>query len=62
MGFRINTNVAALNAKANSDLNAKSLDSSLARLSSGLRINSQQMMLQGWHSRFFAFSSNLGQA
>ncbi|WP_436785929.1 hypothetical protein [Campylobacter jejuni] len=33
MGFRINTNVAALNAKANSDLNAKSLDSSLARLS-----------------------------
>ncbi|WP_417903870.1 flagellin A [Campylobacter sp. LH-2024] len=40
MGFRINTNVAALNAKANSDLNAKSLDQSLARLSSGLRINS----------------------
>ena len=40
MGFRINTNVAALNAKANSDLNAKSLDNSLARLSSGLRINS----------------------
>ena len=40
MGFRINTNVAALNAKANSDLNSKSLDNSLARLSSGLRINS----------------------
>ena len=40
MGFRINTNVAALNAKANSDLNSKSLDASLARLSSGLRINS----------------------
>ncbi|EAI6833054.1 flagellin A [Campylobacter coli] len=40
MGFRINTNVAALNAKANSDLNSKSLDQSLARLSSGLRINS----------------------
>ena len=40
MGFRINTNVAALNAKANSDLNARSLDQSLARLSSGLRINS----------------------
>ncbi|EAK0561737.1 flagellin A [Campylobacter jejuni] len=40
MGFRINTNVAALNAKANSDLNAKSLDASLSRLSSGLRINS----------------------
>ncbi|HED6587426.1 flagellin N-terminal helical domain-containing protein [Campylobacter coli] len=40
MGFRINTNVAALNAKANSDLNSKALDQSLARLSSGLRINS----------------------
>ncbi|ELJ3786314.1 flagellin A [Campylobacter coli] len=40
MGFRINTNVAALNAKANADLNSKSLDASLSRLSSGLRINS----------------------
>ncbi|HED6598203.1 TPA: flagellin, partial [Campylobacter coli] len=40
MGFRINTNVAALNAKANADLNSKALDQSLARLSSGLRINS----------------------
>ncbi|OOX97306.1 flagellin, partial [Campylobacter coli] len=34
------TNVAALNAKANSDLNSRALDQSLARLSSGLRINS----------------------
>ncbi|EPQ8009114.1 flagellin [Campylobacter jejuni] len=40
MGFRINTNVAALNAKANADLNSKNLDASLSRLSSGLRINS----------------------
>ncbi|ENY5662768.1 flagellin [Campylobacter coli] len=40
MGFRINTNVAALNAKANADLNSKSLNASLSRLSSGLRINS----------------------
>ncbi|ECR3230483.1 flagellin, partial [Campylobacter coli] len=40
MGFRINTNVAALNAKANSDLNSRALDQSLSRLSSGLRINS----------------------
>ncbi|GAA7236106.1 flagellin [Helicobacter pylori] len=40
MGFRINTNVGALNAKANADLNSKALDQSLARLSSGLRINS----------------------
>ncbi|EAJ5187552.1 flagellin A, partial [Campylobacter jejuni] len=30
----------ALNAKANADLNSKSLDASLSRLSSGLRINS----------------------
>lgn len=40
MGFRINTNVGALNAKANADLNSKNLDASLSRLSSGLRINS----------------------
>ncbi|MDO4674766.1 flagellin hook IN motif-containing protein, partial [Campylobacter sp.] len=40
MGFRINTNVGALNAKANADLNNKSLDTALQRLSSGFRINS----------------------
>lgn len=40
MGFRINTNVAALNAKANTDLNSNALDKALARLSSGFRINS----------------------
>ncbi|MCX2683911.1 flagellin, partial [Campylobacter sp. MIT 21-1685] len=40
MGFRINTNVGALNAKANSDLNNRTLDTTLARLSSGFRINS----------------------
>lgn len=40
MGFCINTNVGALNAKANADLNSKNLDASLSRLSSGLRINS----------------------
>ncbi|MBT0833816.1 flagellin, partial [Campylobacter lari] len=40
MGFRINTNVASLNAQVNAGLNSRNLDSSLARLSSGLRINS----------------------
>ncbi|HEB7537189.1 TPA: flagellin, partial [Campylobacter coli] len=40
MGFRINTNIGALNAHANSVVNANALDKSLGRLSSGLRINS----------------------
>ncbi|HEG2911605.1 TPA: flagellin A [Campylobacter jejuni] len=40
MGFRINTNIGALNAHANSVVNARELDKSLSRLSLGLRINS----------------------
>lgn len=40
MGFRINTNVASLNAQNNANLNSRALDNSLSRLSSGLRINS----------------------
>ncbi|HEG2794584.1 TPA: flagellin A [Campylobacter jejuni] len=40
MGFRINTNIGALNAHANSVVNVRELDKSLSRLSSGLRINS----------------------
>jgi flagellin len=39
MGFRINTNVAALNAHANSQMNNRALNDSLEKLSSGLRIN-----------------------
>lgn len=39
MGFRINTNVAALNAHTNATMNNRNLDNSLAKLSSGLRIN-----------------------
>lgn len=39
MGFRLNTNVAALNAHSNSVKNNNELDNSLSRLSSGLRIN-----------------------
>ena len=39
MGFRINTNIAALNAHTNAVMNNRNLDSSLSKLSSGLRIN-----------------------
>jgi len=39
MGFRINTNVAAMNSLAITNMNNRSLDNSLSKLSSGLRIN-----------------------
>jgi len=39
MGFRINTNIAAMNAHRNSVQNNVALNKSLQRLSSGLRIN-----------------------
>jgi flagellin len=39
MGFRINTNIAAMNSHTNAVMNNRSLDSSLEKLSSGLRIN-----------------------
>jgi len=39
MGFRINTNVAALNAHNAATINNRNLDNSLSKLSSGLRIN-----------------------
>ena len=39
MGFRINTNVAALTAQTSAAINNRNLDSSLSKLSSGLRIN-----------------------
>ena len=39
MGFRINTNVAALNAHTYGVMNNRELNSSLSKLSSGLRIN-----------------------
>ncbi|NPA54790.1 MAG: flagellin B, partial [Epsilonproteobacteria bacterium] len=39
MGFRINTNVAALNAHANGVANNRAINNSLEKLSSGLRIN-----------------------
>jgi len=39
MGFRINTNIGAMNAHRNATMNNIQLDKSLNRLSSGLRIN-----------------------
>ena len=39
MGFRINTNIAALSSHTSATMNNRSLDNSLAKLSSGLRIN-----------------------
>jgi flagellin len=39
MGFRINTNVGAMNAHRNATMNNIQLDKSLNSLSSGLRIN-----------------------
>ncbi len=39
MGFRINTNIAAMNAHTNATINNRHLDNSLSKLSSGLRIN-----------------------
>lgn len=39
MGFRINTNIGAMTAHTSATMNNKSLDNSLSRLSSGLRIN-----------------------
>ncbi len=40
MGFRINTNIAAMNSHTNATMTNRALDSSLSKLSSGLRINS----------------------
>jgi len=39
MGFRINTNIGAMNAHMSATNNNKELDNALSRLSSGLRIN-----------------------
>ena len=39
MGFRINTNIAALSSHQSATVNNRNLDNSLSKLSSGLRIN-----------------------
>ncbi len=64
MGFRINTNVAALNAQNSLAMNSRSLNGSLARLSSGLRINTAADDASGLAiaDSLRAQSSSLGQA
>ena len=64
MGFRINTNVGALNAHANAMANNRSLNNSLEKLSSGLRINKAADDASGMAiaDSLRAQSSALGQA
>jgi len=64
MGFRINTNIGAMNAHRNSVQNGMSLDKSLQRLSSGLRINTAADDASGLAiaNQLKAQSTGLGQA
>ena len=64
MGFRINTNIAALNAHANAMLNNRELNNSLEKLSSGLRINKAADDASGMQiaDSLRAQSKGLGQA
>ncbi|ATB70891.1 flagellin [Sulfurospirillum diekertiae] len=64
MGFRINTNVASLTAQTSAAVNNRNLDSSLAKLSSGLRINKAADDASGLAiaNSLRAQASSLGQA
>ena len=64
MGFRINTNVSAMNAHRNATLNNVSLDKNLQALSSGLRINTAADDASGLSiaNQLKAQASGLGQA
>ena len=64
MGFRINTNVAALTAHTSSVKNNTNLDNSLSKLSSGLRINKAADDASGLAiaNSLRAQASSLGQA
>ena len=64
MGFRINTNIAALNAHANAQMNNRALNNSLEKLSSGLRINKAADDASGMQiaDSLRAQSKGLGQA
>ncbi|OCR97682.1 flagellin B [Campylobacter fetus subsp. testudinum] len=64
MGFRINTNIAAMNAHTNSVVNNRSLDGSLGKLSSGLRIQTAADDASGMSiaDSLRAQASGLGQA
>ena len=64
MGFRINTNIGAMNAHRNSTMNNVGLDKSLNSLSSGLRINKAADDSAGLSiaNKLSAQSQGLGQA
>ena len=64
MGFRINTNIGAMNAHRNATMNNIGLDKSLNRLSSGLRINRAADDAAGLSiaDKLSAQSEGLGQA
>ncbi|SFV68641.1 Flagellin [hydrothermal vent metagenome] len=64
MGFRINTNIGAMNAHANAVQNNRALDKSLQRLSSGLRINTAADDASGMAiaNQLKSQASGLGQA
>jgi len=64
MGFRINTNIGAMNAHRNSTMNNVGLDKSLNSLSSGLRINRAADDAAGLAiaNKLSAQSQGLGQA
>ena len=64
MGFRINTNIGAMNAHRNSTMNNVGLDKSLTALSSGLRINKAADDSAGLAiaNKLSAQSQGLGQA
>lgn len=64
MGFRINTNIAAMDAHRNSSMNNIGLDKSLKSLSSGLRINTAADDASGLAiaNSLKAQSTGLGQA
>ena len=64
MGFRINTNIGAMNAHRNASMNNVGLDKSLNALSSGLRINKAADDAAGLSiaNKLSAQSQGLGQA
>ena len=64
MGFRINTNIGAMNAHRNATMNNVGLDKSLTALSSGLRINKAADDSAGLAiaNKLSAQSQGLGQA
>ena len=64
MGFRINTNIEAMNATRHMNINAHGLDRSLASLSSGLHINRSADDSSGLAiaNKLSAQSQGLGQA